>query len=340
MLLLSYDNCATMDIWTRNGFIGFTSFRVSMPRPTLFLFLLFAMLTACSGNTPVTPVYMPSNTVMPLPFPSSTNTASLAPPPTFTPTFTASPSPTPTWVIQGPDAVIVPILIYHHIDVSPTNNPHFVSPEKFEEQLKLLRDWGYTSISTTLLVQAITEGALLPPRPILLTFDDANQDNYTNAFPLMQKYGFTGVLYLPFYYIGAPGCLTVEQIKEMVAAGWEVGSHSLTHPDLRQIVQSARMRAEIVESRRKLEELLGVPILTFAYPFGSVGNAAIDYVKSAGYIAGMGATGYTAHQWKSILYNLQRIEIRGNEDARTFTRFLPWHGDPSFLPTVTPTPNP
>ncbi|MBI1854289.1 MAG: polysaccharide deacetylase family protein, partial [Chloroflexi bacterium] len=178
-----------------------------------------------------------------------------------------------------------------------------------------------------------------PPRPISLTFDDANEDNYTNAFPIMKKYGMTGVLYLPYTRIGLDGYLTVDQIKEMTAAGRELGSHSLTHPNLA-VLDEPRLRAEVVESRKKLEDLLGLPILTFAYPFGNVGNATVDYVKFAGYIAGMGATGFTADQGKSNLYVLQRSEIKGSDDAKSFIRFLPWQGDPIFLPTDTPTITP
>jgi hypothetical protein len=66
----------------------------------------------------------------------------------------------------------------------------------------------------------------------------------------------------------------------------------------------------------------------------------VDYVKFAGYIAGMGATGFTANQGLSNLYILQRMEIKGSEDAKTFIRFLPWQGDPAFIPTDTPTPTP
>jgi peptidoglycan/xylan/chitin deacetylase (PgdA/CDA1 family) len=273
----------------------------------------------------------PTNTAHPTYTPSRTPT----PRPTSTPTST----PTPTWVAQGPDNVQVPILMYHHVAVSAHQSRYYVSPEKFEEQIKLLHDWQYTPIETGMLVRAITKGASLPPHPIIITFDDANQDNYTNAFPIMKKYGFTGVLYLPYNYIGAEDYLTVDQIKEMAAAGWEVGSHSLSHPDLTNL-EPARLRAEIVDSRTKLEDLLGVPILTFAYPFGDVGSSEVDYVKFAGYIAGMGATGFTADQGFSNLYTLQRCEIKGSEDAKTFIRFLPWRGDPAFLPTDTPTPTP
>ena len=123
-------------------------------------------------------------------------------------------------------------------------------------------------------------------------------------------------------YIGQPGYLSVEEIKEMVNAGWEVGSHSISHPDLRELDET-RLRAEIVDSRHKLEELLGVPVLTFAYPFGYVSDSARRYAREAGYIAAMGASGYTANQWRSSLYYLQRISIHSDEHVNTFIRFLP-----------------
>jgi peptidoglycan/xylan/chitin deacetylase (PgdA/CDA1 family) len=227
--------------------------------------------------------------------------------------------------------------MYHHIAESPIGSRYYVLPRNFEGHLKLLHDWGYTTISTSMLVGAITRGASLPPRPIIITFDDANADNYFNAFPLMHKYGFTGVLYVPYSYIGTPNYLTVDQIKEMAAAGWEIGSHTMDHPANFLALQPAALRYEVVGSRQKLIELLGLPILTFAYPFGENSDGAVDYVHFAGYIAGMGATGFTADQGKSNLFVLQRVEIRSREDPRTITRFLPWLGDPAFLPPFTPT---
>lgn len=293
------------------------------------------LLTGCNGTVfAADPTATETATRLP---PTETATVTLTP--TITPTFTPSPTATPTWVVQGPDAVQVPILMYHHIAVSPIDSRYYVPPDRFEDEIRLLHNWEYTPITTTMLVNAIKNGAPLPPRPIIITFDDANEDNYTNAFPIMKKYGMTGVLYLPYDYIGGTGYLTVDEIKEMAAAGWEVGSHSLDHPNLT-ILDQPRLRAEIVDSRKKLQELLGVPILTFAYPFGDVGSAEVDYVKFAGYIAAMGATGYTADQGKGNLYVLQRSEIKSSDDAKSFIRFLPWAGDPSFIPTDTPTPTP
>jgi peptidoglycan/xylan/chitin deacetylase (PgdA/CDA1 family) len=229
----------------------------------------------------------------------------------------------------------VPILLYHHVAVSPVNSRYYVRPDRFEDQLKLLHNWEYSPITTSRLVETITRGSLLPPRPILITFDDGNEDNYTTAFPIMQKYGFTGVLYIVADYVDTPGYMTAAQIKEMAAAGWEVGSHSLTHRDLTQNPDA--QRGEIVESRKKLEAMLGVPILTFAYPFGRLDNSAADYAHFAGYIAAMDATGFTADQGMGNLFALQRCEIKGSDNAKSITRFLPWLGDPIFLPTPTAT---
>ena len=313
--------------------------------------VLLSIICNWTPGTSTIPILSPSTP------PSPAFTAAAQPAFTFTETFTPSPSLTPTstststltpsppstptdaWVVQGPGDVTVPILLYHHIDISSDNSRYYVTPEKFEEQMKLLHDWGYTSITTTMLVQAIKEGAELPPRPFLLTFDDGNLDNYTNAFPITKKYGFTGVLYLVSSYVGAEGYMNVEQILEMTDAGWEVGSHGMKHLDLTKL-NPAMLRKEVVQSRETLEEKLGVPVLTFAYPFGEYNNAALDYVRFAGYIGAMGASGYAAAQGTWNLYYLQRTEIKGSEDAKTFTRFLPWHGDPAFLPTVTPTPSP
>ncbi len=293
------------------------------------------ILAGCSAVVAPTP----SATATDLP-PTETRTATPSPTVAATATEAATPTPdataTPTWVTQGPGEVKVPILLWHHIAVSPIGSRYYVPPDTFDAELKLLHNWGYTTITTTELVQAITQGASLPPRPMLLTFDDGNEDNYTNAFPIMKKYGFTGVLYIVVQYMNTPNYMTMDQIKEMADAGWEIGSHSETHRDL--VGGTEDMRYEIVQSRQDLEDRLGVPILTFAYPFGQEDSAAGDYVHFAGYIAAMGASGFSWDQGKGNLFMLQRCEIKGSDDAKTFTRFLPWLGDPSFLPTDTATP--
>ena len=286
-------------------------------------------LTACTG-TVVTPraTLIPTVTKLPLSRPriaaaSATDTATWTDTPE--PTVTVSPTPTPTWVVRGPGDVTIPILLFHHIGISPVNSRYYVSPEKFDQELKALQDWGYTTISTQMLVQAITVGRELPPHPMLITFDDGHMDNYVNAFPIMQKYGFTGMLYIVANYLGADGFMDRDQILEMHDAGWEVGCHSMNHYDLTKLAPEDQ-HTEIIESREKLERVLGIDIQTFAYPFGAKNPAVLDYVRFAGYMAAMGAEGYIDQQGDWNLFNLQRVEIKGSDDVQSMTRFFTWHG--------------
>lgn len=296
------------------------------------------LLSACGTGLIPTPTSTSTTTFTP---PPPTGTATAASTFTITPTFTPSPLPTATWVKQGPDHVVVPILLYHWIAISPSDgpnytSPYYVKPEVFDEEMKLLRDWGYTTITMDMLLKAIAEGTELPPRPVLITFDDGHLNNYTTAFPIMQKYGFTGILYIVGSYIGADNYMNADQIKEMAAAGWEVGSHSMTHTDLT-LLEPQQQRYEVVESKDFLEKTLGIPIRTIAYPFGTSDSSVIDYAHFAGYIAGM-SLGFTHDQGNGNLFTLQRRDVKGTYDVKKFASFLPWQGDAVFLPTDTPTP--
>jgi peptidoglycan/xylan/chitin deacetylase (PgdA/CDA1 family) len=256
------------------------------------------------------------------PIPSET------PLPTFTPTI----SPEPQWSFQGPGDINVPILLYHHIGISPSNSEYYISPAVFEQQMRLLYEWGYQTISVELMVKAIKEGAELPTKPIILTFDDGSESVYTTALPIMQKYGFTGTAYLVYNYIGASQYMDVKEARELYAAGWEIGSHSISHVDL--TTHPGRQEEEIVESRRKLQILLDVPILTYAYPYGTYDEDSVPFAIYAGYIGAVGL-GVDTHQGKNNLYYLYRRDIKSSHDMLRFASFLPWQGNMSNLPVPT-----
>jgi peptidoglycan/xylan/chitin deacetylase (PgdA/CDA1 family) len=238
--------------------------------------------------------------------------------------------------MQGPNEVIVPILLYHHIGFSLQGEVvYYVSPEAFDQQMNLLYQWGYKTISIELLTRAIQEGAALPPKPIILTFDDGGETTYTTAQPIMQRYGFTGTSYIVYNYIDTPRYMNADQIRALHASGWEIGSHSLSHVDL--TMRPDRQEAEIVESRRKLQSLLGVPVLSFAYPFGAYDSDSLHYVHAAGYIAAMGLGNETLQGNKNLFY-LYRQPVKGTDDLRTFGSRLPWRQDQYDLPALTIVP--
>jgi peptidoglycan/xylan/chitin deacetylase (PgdA/CDA1 family) len=289
-------------------------------------------ITPTSTQTPFSSPTQP--TLTPIIFP--THTPTLPPTETPLPTLTSPPtlSPAPAWVWQGPGDVIVPILLYHHVGFSLDENEsaYYVSPETFDRQMNLLYQWGYQTISVELLARAISLGAELPPKPILLTFDDGGETTYTTALPVMQRYGFRGVSYIVYHYVGLTHYMTADQIRALHAAGWEIGSHGLSHRDL--TVYPEKQENEIVRSRRQLESLLGVPVLSFAYPFGAYDDDALHYVDLGGYTAAMGLGNQSLQGTKDLFY-LSRQAVKGTENLQTFASRLPWREEIYDLPPVT-----
>ena len=291
-------------------------------------------LTPTSTTTPSSSPTQP--TITPIVFPTSTPTV----PPTETPlptlTFTPTLTLEPQWVIQGPNEVIVPILLYHHIGYSLQGETvYYVSPEAFDQQMNLLYQWGYKTISVELLARAVNQGAELPPKPIVLTFDDGGETTYTRAQPIMQRYGFTGVSYLVYHYIGIPRYMNVDQIRELYAAGWEIGSHGLSHVDL--TTRPDRQEDEIVESRRQLQALLGISVMSFAYPFGAYDSSSLGYVHYADYLAAMGLGNESLQGQKNLFY-LYRQSVEGTDSLQTFASLLPWRQDQVDVPALTIVP--
>jgi len=270
----------------------------------------------------------PANTTPPLPTsPMPTiidqeNTPT--PPPTLTPSPTSTPSPsltpTATWSVVGPGAVEIPILLYHHVHPDPPSLNYWIDAENFEDQMQVLSDLGYQTVTPTQLRQAILQGLQLPPKPVIITFDDGNEDNYQYAFPIMQKFGFIGAAYIVANRLDADGFLSAEQLKEMAAVGWEIGSHSMTHADLADVTAN-KLREEILDSRLRLEREIGVQVRSFAYPFGSFVSTLGSKVENYGYRTAMGLGKKTLHDLNTIYY-LDRITIYGTMTLDEFGALL------------------
>ncbi len=198
----------------------------------------------------------------------------------------------------------------------------FVSPDDFHAQMQALKDWGYTPIPISLLIQAITVGAPLPDRPVVITFDDGDISIYTTAFPIMKEFGFVGVNYIVGNRLASDGFINTAQLKETIAAGWEVGSHSMTHTDL---TLSPNLDWEIFQSRVDLENALGVEVTTFAFPFG-LGNESENIMNKirAHYSAAVGL-GASVDQAPGNQYYLWRRPVKYGWDAATLGSYLPWN---------------
>ena len=253
----------------------------------------------------------PSATVTSTPEPTATMTSTPEPSPTV-------PTPTPTWSFNDAGSVKSPILLYYHIADDLSDNPSYdagndynVSSANFTEQMVYLSDNGFTSVPVSLLVQAILEGANVPQKPVAITFDGGTAGIYTKAFPIMQQLGFTGTLFITINYLDQPGYLTSAQVKEMLTAGWEIGSRGYNGYDLTS--DYSVLSDEISGSRLKLEELFGVSVKIFAYPYGRTDDVILQRISPWGYSAAVGTTWYEVieHTSQNLFY-LARFEVKSS----------------------------
>lgn len=277
--------------------------------------------TATPTHTPTpTPSPTPTSTPTNTPTPTVTNTpepgASLTP--TWTPTPTATPTPLPT--PDGVERILhVPILMYHYISAPPEDADEYrlnlsVPPTAFAEHLAYLQLAGYTSIDLYHLLDALTWGRPLPERPIIITLDDGYRDNYENAFPLLQQYGFVATFFVLTEPIdqNSDQYLTWAQIEEMVAAGMDIEPHSKTHPDLRDRGHEFLVW-EILGSAQTIQAHTGRYPRFFAYPSGRYDDAVIAFLQEINFWGGITTWSGAHHSWDDR-YEIERIRVSGGDN--------------------------
>ncbi|BBB93271.1 MAG TPA: polysaccharide deacetylase family protein [Methylomusa anaerophila] len=211
----------------------------------------------------------------------------------------------------------VPILNYHKID--SLNHSLSISPEEFKQQMAYLHDNGYTSIRPDQLMNYLNLGKPLPKKPVMITFDDGYLDNYTNAYPVLKKYGFIATIFLVTDLVGKDErFMNWEQVREMEKAGFIFGSHTVTHTPLTRLPREKIME-ELTESRKEIERQLGQNPKYFAYPTGAYNLEIEELVKQAGYKAAF-TIRYGQVGPGSEPYALERIPIF--RQSQTFYSFL------------------
>ena len=220
-------------------------------------------------------------------------------------------------------SALLPILMYHHIrpiDPKTGADPYAreltVSPTQFELQLRYLKERGISSVSMDDLALYLQGRKDLPNRSVILTFDDGYEDHYLIAFPLLGRYGLRGTFFVTTGLVGLEGYLTWSELRWMVAAGMEVGSHSVAHIDLTRVTPTQR-ETELVKSRQELEKELGVSVQTIAYPSGSYNQDVMAAARKAGYILAV-TTKYGAIHDRSKPLELSRVRIGGSDALATF----------------------
>ncbi len=206
----------------------------------------------------------------------------------------------------------VPILNYHKITAKKDIGITSRHPRDFEKDLRLLHHFGYTSIT---FEQYFNE-SVLPSKPVILTFDDGYASVLTDALPIMQKFGFRGVIFMPVNYIGKTNDWDVqfgkkvfrhldrEEIRILSEAGFELGSHGLTHQPL-PAMSAGRIKKELAESKHILETITGKSVFSICYPFGRFNIPVLRAARESGYRAGVASM-----YWKALSNGYSSLALR------------------------------
>lgn len=246
------------------------------------------------------------------------------PTPDATPTVAGCVSP--THEISPTQRVHVPILMYHHLQVVPPEQKGnlrglSVSPEEFEQQVAYLAAHNYHTIYFADLVAYLHKGCALPDNPIILTFDDAWVEQYTVAFPILQKYRMVGTFFPPTNWVDrAKVVLSWAQVAEMSTGGMEFGSHTQTHWLMYRRTDEQN-RLELLNSKQILEEHTGKLVVALAYPGGGFNADVIKVVGETGYGAAV-TTLYGNEQRADEIYTLHRVGIRYDDTLDMFVAKL------------------
>ena len=221
-------------------------------------------------------------------------------------------------------SVKVPILLYHYV----ANNPNpkdtqrdalSVSPDKFEAQMDYLSKNGYTPITLDTLYGIYNGLAGAPAKPVILTFDDGYIDFYYNAFPILKRFNFHAVSFIPTGLIGGSYYMNWDQIKEIQASGLiTFESHSITHANLASLKYDALLK-QLTDSKNVLSSQTGYPVNFIAYPYGTSNALVYSAVRKAGYVGGVG-TWFGKVSLPGI--NMPRIKISGYMSLKDFAARL------------------
>ena len=193
----------------------------------------------------------------------------------------------------------LPILMYHDVLAGPSSGYGYaVSIERFRQQIRILKWAGFEAVTLREVVRAVTGKEKLPRKPVVVTFDDGYEGTEKNALPVMQEHGMRGVLFAVAGRIGKKNdwdqisggpnlkLMGEAEIERLLAAGWELGAHTVSHPRLTRL-SPKEAEQEIRLSKKILEEIFKTPVGSFSYPYGAHSPDLCDTVQRAGFTTGV-----------------------------------------------------
>ncbi len=199
----------------------------------------------------------------------------------------------------------VPILDYRALGSPPEGAPDpemYVGRTDFEKQMDWLEEHKYEAVTLEQVQEAWYHNGKLPPKPVVISFDDGYRPQYTFALPTLRKHGWAGLLNLR-----AEGSELYESnVEAMIAAGWELAAHTIQHLDLTGLGPE-ELEEEVAGSREILQKEFKVPVNNFCYPDGQFDETVVEAVEAAGYTGA--TTEISGIAEKDAPYELPRLEI-------------------------------
>ncbi len=218
----------------------------------------------------------------------------------------------------------VPILCYHQIrDWKPTDSKtsktYIVPPAAFAAQMKMLRDSGFHTISPDQLFAYLNTGGRLPAKPIILSFDDTDLDQFTVAYPEMKKYGFKGLYFIMTVSLGRPHYMSRDMVRQLSDEGNVIGSHTWDHHNVKKYSGNDWV-IQIEKPTKQLEAITGRDIRYFAYPFGLWNTAAFPELKKRGFVAAFQLN--EKPNADDPLYCIRRIIVPGTWNGPVLSQWI------------------
>ncbi len=217
-------------------------------------------------------------------------------------------------------SALVSVLGYHDFK-ERGGAPMLIAAPKFRAQMQAIKDSKIPVIPLRDLVAWKKGEKNIPEETIVITMDDGWEGVYLHAFPILKEFGFPFTVYLYKKYVNTGGrSMTWEQIREMMAFGAEVGSHSVSHDSLTgrhgktEAEQNLWLLTELKESKEFLEKNLGVPVTSFAYPYGNVNDVVVDTTLQVGYESGVTVSPQKV-TWETHMGRISRYIIHGDSDG-------------------------
>ncbi|SHK83633.1 Polysaccharide deacetylase [Selenomonas ruminantium] len=214
-----------------------------------------------------------------------------------------------SWLTMTPAPQGVLVLEYHHIcdDIGDDGESYAVPPADFQEQLDYLQRAGYTTITMQDFMRAKKGKQELPAKPVILTFDDGYEDNYTTLLPILEERHMNGTVYMITNSIGRKGYLSWNQLRDMQNRGIELGSHTANHQPLTSLEREKQI--EEMKLSKLLMEWNGLKtIYTFSYPNGAYDETMPELLQENEYLTAVTGDG-GLNTFQTNPYLLQRINI-------------------------------